>query len=240
MDVMRARIWHAAASLLLAPALVHAQTPPPAAAPPEPTHEERQALRDFISSLMRGAIVGACSRHSFPDAPKLQAAYEQWRTPLAASIAKGQQAALTYFADLGADETAQRSNFQQQFDRNMLPGIVQDTQRSCTAALLTVTTGVPVPFRGTTRTSPELRFDVYKQAIVAAGAQTQCRDFDSIDSSVTEQSEKDTGATERWVLHGCGKQATLILKHQPSERGGSGFTLAAEPAPEPKPESPKP
>ncbi|MEG3791300.1 hypothetical protein V1318_14315 [Lysobacter sp. CCNWLW3] len=216
----------ALAVLLLAPALAAAQDGRAA----KPGYQEQVALRNFTTSLMRESIVAECRARNYAGIDRLEAAYAEWRKPREVSIATGQVAALSRYPDLGGNAAAQRSNFRQQFDKSLKPGIVADPGQACSAALSTFASGLPVPFSGDTRTSQELRFDIYKQAIVAGSAANGCADFDAIEGSVLESSKTDTGATERWLLKGCGQEVALTVKHQPAANGGSDFTIAVTPA----------
>ena len=195
----------------------------------QPSYQEQVALRDFTTSLMREAIVAECRAKGYSGIDRMHAAYVQWRAPREISIATGQIAALTRYPDLGGSAAAQRGNFRKHFDKNLKPGIEASAEEACSAALSTFASGLPIPFNGDTRTSPELRFDIYKQAIVAGSAASGCTEFDSIDGSVLETSKTDHGATERWLLKGCGREVALTVKHQPSAKGGSDFTVSIAP-----------
>ncbi|UHQ23159.1 hypothetical protein LVB77_00125 [Lysobacter sp. 5GHs7-4] len=195
----------------------------------QPSHQEQVALRDFTTSLMREAIIGECRAKAYAGIERMQTAYAQWRAPREVSIATGQVAALTRYPDLGGSAAAQRSNFRKHFDKTLKPGIEASPEEACSAALSTFASGLPIPFNGDTRTSPELRFDIYKQAIVAGSAASGCTEFDSIDGSVLETAKTDRGVTERWLLKGCGKEVALTVKHQPSANGGSDFVISMAP-----------
>lgn len=222
---------HAAlAALLIVSALAAAQDRPAA----KPGYQEQVALRTFTTSLMREAIIAECRAQGYAGIDRLQAAYAQWRAPREVTIATGQVAALTRYPELGGNAAAQRSNFRRQFDKNLKPGIEADPGEACSAALSTFASGLPIPFSGDTRTSQELRFDIYKQAIVAGSAANGCPEFDTIESSVLETSKTGTGATERWLLKGCDTQIALTVKHhQPAANGGSDFVISVAPAAQP-------
>lgn len=219
----------ALAALLLLPALAIAQDGRAA----KPGYQEQVALRNFTTSLMREAIVAECRAKGYAGIDQLQTAYLQWRTPREVSIATGQVAALSRYPDLGGNAAAQRSNFRKQFDKSLKPGIEANPAEACSAALSTFLSGLPIPFSGDTRTSQELRFDIYKQAIVAGSAANGCLEFDSIEGSVLETSKTDAGASERWLLKGCGSQVALTVKHQPAANGGSDFVISVAPAAQP-------
>lgn len=214
---------------LLTPTLVTAQDRPAA----KPSYQEQVALRNFTTSLMREAIVAECRAKGYAGIEQLQTSYAQWRAPREVSIATGQVAALTRYPDLGGTAAAQRSNFRRHFDKSLKPGIEADPGEACSAALSTFASGLPIPFSGDTRTSQELRFDIYKQAVVAGSAASGCLEFDSIESSVLETSKTDTGASERWLLKGCGTQVALTVKHQPAANGGADFVISVAPATQP-------
>ncbi|RDZ26354.1 hypothetical protein [Lysobacter silvisoli] len=214
------------AAALLLPAVAAAQAP----GAKQPSHQEQVALRDYTTALMNEAIVGECDAQRYSGGGQLRQAYAKWRAPREVSIATGGQLALTRYPSLGGSAAAQRSNFRKQFETSLKPGIDAAPERACAAALATLSTGLPIPFSGTTRTTAELRFDIYKQAIVAGSAASNCLEFDAIEASVTEASATDTGATERWVLKGCGQEVALSVKHQPSAKGGSDFVISMAPA----------
>lgn len=219
----------ALAALLLLPILAVAQDRPAA----KPGYQEQVALRNFMTSLTRDAIVAECRAKRYVGIDRLQAAYLEWRTPREVSIATGQVAALSRYPDLGGNAAAQRSNFRKQFDQSLKPGIDANPAEACSAALSTFASGLPIPFSGDTRTSQELRFDIYKQAIVAGSAASGCMEFDSIEGSVLETSKTDSGATERWLLKGCATQVALTVKHQPAANGGSDFVISMAPVAQP-------
>ena len=197
------------------------------AADPGSLKENYLDLRTYMQSVQMGYLTEQCLKAAPAQGALMQSAMVQWRVENGDSERRGSVAALRFLPDMGKTSEEQADAIRAQAVSTFAAELASTPDMTCRRGLNGIRFNIPVEIHGATLADRNLRYDIFKQAVVPWMDLMQCTDFDALEAQVV--SDKGTGAErvieERWTLRGCGRQQAATITFGPS-LGGTGFVVA--------------